>query len=167
MAEETKKEVKTQVKEEAKKKRKIGEVFSDYKTNSNIADAEITKMNLIKKINTLEIGMYSKEYIEIKEIWYFEKFLRDRFQFGQVHMILQYEELKERNTALQATVDSQAARVGALEKQLAQLRADYDSLKLARMVTITDGDMETAQKRVARLIRQVDKCITLLGESDK
>ena len=39
-------------------------------------------------------------------------------------MILQYEELKERNTALQATVDSQAARVGALEKQLAQLRAD-------------------------------------------
>ena len=82
-------------------------------------------------------------------------------------MILQYEELKERNTALQATVDSQAARVGALEKQLAQLRADYDRLKLARMVTITDGDMETAQKRVARLIRQVDKCITLLGESDK
>ena len=78
--------------EETKKKRKISEVFSDYKTNSNIADAEITKMNLIKKINTLEIGMYSKEYIEIKEIWYFEKFLRDRFQFGQVHMILQYEE---------------------------------------------------------------------------
>ena len=25
--------------------KKIGEVFSDYKTNSNIADAEITKMN--------------------------------------------------------------------------------------------------------------------------
>ena len=79
-------------------------------------------------------------------------------------MILQYEEL---NTALQATIDSQAAKVDALEKQLAQLRADYDSLKLARMVTITDGDMETAQKRIARLIRQVDKCITLLGESDK
>lgn len=82
-------------------------------------------------------------------------------------MILQYNELKERNTALQATIDSHAAKVDALEKQLAQLRADYDCLKLARMVTITDGDMETAQKRIARLIRQVDKCITLLGESDK
>ena len=33
-----------------KKSKKIGEVFSDYKTNSNIVDAEITKMNLIKKI---------------------------------------------------------------------------------------------------------------------
>ena len=72
--------------------KKIGEVFNDYKTNSNIADAEIIKMNLIKKANTLEISMDSKEYIEIKEIWYFEKFLRERFQFGQVHMIIQYQE---------------------------------------------------------------------------
>ena len=39
--------------QEPKKSRKIGDVFSDYKTNSNIADAVITKMNLIKKINTL------------------------------------------------------------------------------------------------------------------
>ena len=81
-----------------KKSKKIGEVFSDYKTNSNIVDAEITKMNLIKKINTLEIGMHSKEYIEIKEIWYFEKFLRDRFQFGQVHMIIKYEEGVRKNS---------------------------------------------------------------------
>ena len=72
--------------------KKVSEVFNDYKTNSNIADAEIIKMNLIKKINTLEIGIDSKEYIEIKEIWYFEKFLRERFQFGQVHMMIQYEE---------------------------------------------------------------------------
>ena len=78
--------------QEPKKSRKIGDVFSDYKTNSNIADAMITKMNLIKKINTLELGMASDEYIEIKEIWYLEKFLRERFQFGQVHMIITYAE---------------------------------------------------------------------------
>ena len=84
-------ETNTKLKEK-QKSRKIGSVFSDYKTNSNIADAEITKMNLLKKINTLEIDMTSKEYIEIKEIWYFEKFLRERFQFGQVHMIIKYEE---------------------------------------------------------------------------
>ena len=71
--------------QEPKKSRKIGDVFSDYKTNSNIADAVINKMNLIKKINTLELGLSSDEYIEIKEIWYLEKFLRERFQFGQVH----------------------------------------------------------------------------------
>ena len=91
MSNEIPKEPVSQV-ENKDKKRKIGDIFCDYKTNSNIADAEIKKMNLIKKINTLEIEMYSKEYIEIKEIWYFEKFLRDRFQFAQVHMIIKYEE---------------------------------------------------------------------------
>ena len=75
-----------------KKCKKTCEIFSDYKTNSNIADAEIKKINLIKKQNILEMEISSKEYIEIKEIWYFEKFLRERFQFGQVHMIIKYEE---------------------------------------------------------------------------
>ena len=74
------------------KTRKIEEIFSDYKTTSNIADAQITKMNLNKKLNTLEIGLYSDEYIEIKEIWYFEKFLRERFRFGQVHILINYKD---------------------------------------------------------------------------
>ena len=78
--------------EQKHKSRKIGDVFSDYKTNSNIEDAEIARMNLLKKINTLEIEMQAKEYIEIKEIWYFEKFLRQRFQFEQVHIKIKYAE---------------------------------------------------------------------------
>ena len=74
------------------KTRKIEEIFSDYKTTSNIADAQITKMNLNKKLKTLEIGLYSDEEIEIKEIWYFEKFLRERFRFGQVHILINYKD---------------------------------------------------------------------------
>ena len=86
----------TKTKETAiKKSRIIGDIFSDYKTNSNIADAEIMKMNLIKKNNTLEIEMEADEYIDIKEIWYLEKFLRERFQFGQVHMIIKGEICQE------------------------------------------------------------------------
>ncbi len=78
--------------EQKHKSKKIGDLFSDYKTNSNIEDAEIARMNLLKKINTLEIEMQAKEYIEIKEIWYFEKFLRQRFQFEQVHIKIKYAE---------------------------------------------------------------------------
>ena len=74
------------------KSKRISEVFSDYKTNSSIADVEILKLNLLKKQNILEIEVYAKEYVEIKEVWYFEKFLRERFQFGQVHIIIKYEE---------------------------------------------------------------------------
>ena len=79
-------------------------------------------------------------------------------------MILQYKDLKDEIAALNANVKEQQARIGQLEAQLAQQRSDYDSLKMARMVEITNGDMEKAQKRLAKLIRDVDKCITLVSE---
>ena len=70
----------------------IGEVFSDYKTDSNIKDAIINSINLIKKANVLELNISSNEYIEIKELWYLEKFLKERFQFSNVDMKISYFE---------------------------------------------------------------------------
>lgn len=88
----------------------------------------------------------------------------DLFTTRVRQMILQYNELKQRNAALDAKVAEQNGRISQLETQLAQLRASYDNLKVARMVEITDGDMASAQKRLAKLIRDVDKCITLVSE---
>ena len=68
----------------------IGEVFSDYRTDSNIKDAIINSINLIKKANVLELNISSNEYIEIKELWYLEKFLKERFQFSNVDMKISY-----------------------------------------------------------------------------
>lgn len=79
-------------------------------------------------------------------------------------MILQYGELKEQNRTLSITVEKLRAEVDSLGEQLRQQRDDYNSLKIARMVEITDGDMATAQKRLAQLIRDVNKCITLISE---
>ena len=64
----------------------IKEIFSDYQTNSNILDTKIKGLNLIKKSNVLELCLYSEQYIEIKELWYFEKYLRERFQFQNVEI---------------------------------------------------------------------------------
>lgn len=88
----------------------------------------------------------------------------DLFTTRVRQMILQYNELKEQNSTLNATIDEQAARISKLEAQIVQMRNDYNSLKMARMVEITDGDMESAQKKLAKLIRDVDKCITLISE---
>ena len=60
----------------------ISEVFSDYKTENIIKQAKILELNLIKKANVLEIDLESENYLEIKELWYFEKFLKERFQFS-------------------------------------------------------------------------------------
>ena len=70
----------------------IGEVFSDYKTESNIKKANIKLVNLIKKDNILEINLQNDEYIEIKEIWFFEKFLKERFAFNKIEMKIEYTE---------------------------------------------------------------------------
>ena len=79
-------------------------------------------------------------------------------------MILQYEALKNQNDELYALVDQREQEIKQLQGELSQAEADYNSLKMAKMLEVTDGDMETAQKRVAKLIRDVNKCITLLSE---
>lgn len=79
-------------------------------------------------------------------------------------MILQYEALKKENDELYALVGQREQDIKQLQGELSQAEADYNSLKMAKMLEVTDGDMETAQKRVAKLIRDVNKCITLLSE---
>ncbi|MCI7340796.1 MAG: hypothetical protein MSH51_01955 [Prevotella sp.] len=80
-------------------------------------------------------------------------------------MILQYNETKNENAELYAMVDERDSRIKELEAKLEQARRDYEMLKMAKMLEVTDGDMESVQKRVSRLIRDVNKCITLLSES--
>ncbi len=78
------------------KTKKVGEIFSDYKTNANIKYAEVRGLNVIKKTNTLQVVLYLDEYIEIKETWYFENFLKERFQFEHTDVEIQYHEKVEK-----------------------------------------------------------------------
>ena len=70
--------------------RKLKDIFKDYETRANIQEAYITALNVNKKNNTLGIILHTDEYIEIKEIWYFEKFLIERFSFSHIDMKIQY-----------------------------------------------------------------------------
>ncbi len=84
---------------------------------------------------------------------------------AKVHqLILQYQEVKKENDELYGIVDERDREIKKLKAQLVQRQHDYDSLKMAKMVEISEGDMEGAQKRITKLIRDVNKCITLLSE---
>ncbi len=80
----------------SEKAKKVEEIFSDYKTNSNLKYAEVRSLNMIKKTNTLQVMLYLDEYIEIKEIWYFENFLQQRFQIEHIDVTIQYHEKVEK-----------------------------------------------------------------------
>ncbi|MBR1469050.1 MAG: hypothetical protein IJ605_02905 [Prevotella sp.] len=79
-------------------------------------------------------------------------------------MILQFKEMKTENADLCAKVEERDARIKELEAQLTQAHGDYESLKMAKMIEISDRDLEGAQKRLSKLIRDINKCITLLSE---
>lgn len=78
-------------------------------------------------------------------------------------MILQYKETVQENKRLAEMLDEKDKKVEQLQKSLVQAQRDYDSLKMAKMLEVTDGDLETAKAKVAKIIRDINKCITLLN----
>ncbi len=88
----------------------------------------------------------------------------DRFATRVRQMILQYHDVVKENGELYAMVDERDAQIRKLDAQVRQLQNDYNALKMARMLEVSDQDLDMAKKKVSKLIRDVDKCITLLSE---
>lgn len=78
-------------------------------------------------------------------------------------LILQNRDLRKENEELYAMVDGRDKEIARQKDVIERLQHDYDSLKMARMMQVTDGDVAEARKRVNGLIRDVNKCITLLS----
>lgn len=87
-----------------------------------------------------------------------------KFQTRVRQMILRFQELKKENEELYAMLDKSEKDIESLRTQLAQSTNDYNSLKMAKMIEITDGDLENTKARLSKLIREVNKCITILKD---
>lgn len=86
------------------------------------------------------------------------------FQTRVRQMILRFQEIKKENKELHALVIKQENAIASLKNQLNQAEHDYQSLKMAKMMEITDNDLEGAKARLAKLIRDVNKCIAVLSD---
>jgi predicted nucleic acid-binding Zn-ribbon protein len=86
------------------------------------------------------------------------------FQTRVRDLIRRFQQLKKENEELYAMVGESEEKIKKLEARISQAERDYQSLKMARMVEITDGDLEGAKNRLARLIREVNKCIAVLSD---
>ena len=82
-------------------------------------------------------------------------------------MILRFQELKKENEGLHALVEKNEQDIKTLQARLTQADNDYQSLKMAKMMEITDGDLESAKARVAKMIREVNKCIAILNDEQE
>ena len=72
--------------------KKIKEIFSDYKNNSQMLECYISKIGINKKTNKLTIILTTNNFVQIKDMWDFEKYLMERFQIKDIEMIYNYEE---------------------------------------------------------------------------
>ena len=61
-------------------------------------------------------------------------------------------------------LENQESEIKRLKSILEQTKRDFESLKMAKMMEISDGDIDAAKKRISGLIKEVNKCITLLSE---
>ncbi len=86
------------------------------------------------------------------------------FQARVRQMILRFQQLEKENNELYGMVDKQEKDIAELKRRLEEKTHEYDSLKTARMIGISSGDIASAKDRLARLIRDVNKCITVLTE---
>jgi 2',3'-cyclic-nucleotide 2'-phosphodiesterase (5'-nucleotidase family) len=82
-------------------------------------------------------------------------------------MILRFQELKKENVRLYASVENSKKEIAALSDKLEQQQNDYNSLKMAKMIEITDGNLTNAKDRLSKLIRDVNKCIAILSDENQ
>jgi TolA-binding protein len=82
-------------------------------------------------------------------------------------MILRFQELKKENKSLYEMLQKNEQDMNQLRQQLEQQQSDYNSLKMAKMIEITDGDLTGAKDRLSKLIRDVNKCIAILSDENQ
>ncbi len=86
------------------------------------------------------------------------------FQTRLRQLLLRFQEIQKENKALSAEVESSRKTIQELQQKMEQKQHDYDSLKMAKMMEITDGNLSDAKARLSRLIRDVNKCIAILSD---
>lgn len=86
------------------------------------------------------------------------------FQTRVRQMLLKLQQLKKENDELYGMVDRSEKEIERLRGELEQKSKEYDTLKMMKMVEVSDGDIEKTKNRLAKLIRDVNKCIAILSE---
>ena len=78
-------------------------------------------------------------------------------------LILAYQELKAENAELWTMVEKKEGELEAMKAEVNLHKQNYANLKLAKMIEVNDSELKDAKQRLAKLVRDVDKCIALLN----
>lgn len=71
--------------------------------------------------------------------------------------------LQRENAELYEELENKDAEMLALRQQATLYKKEYDNLKLAKMIEISDSDLKDAKQKITNLVREVNYCINLLN----
>lgn len=77
-----------------------------------------------------------------------------------------YKSLRQENDSLRDVIQTRDDTIKSLNARLEASREDYDNLKTAKMMVISDGDLQSARQRLKRLVREVNRCMELLKKEE-
>lgn len=78
-------------------------------------------------------------------------------------MISVIEKLKAENSALRTEIEQVKDSLKNKELDCHGLNVKYENLKLAKVIQLSGSDLHDAKIKVNRIVREIDKCISLLN----
>ena len=85
------------------------------------------------------------------------------FEANVRQVIAQYRVLKQENADLYTELESKEEEIKKLKAEVTQSKNDYNNLKLAKMIEISDADIKESKMKITRLVREINKCISMLS----
>ena len=92
-----------------------------------------------------------------------EKLQIKSFEAKVRQVIAQYRVLKQENADLYTELESKEEEIKKLKAEVTQSKNDYNNLKLAKMIEISDADVKESKMKITRLVREINKCINMLS----
>lgn len=79
-------------------------------------------------------------------------------------LISRTKEQKAKNAELSEIIRKKDEEIKTLKQKISEQEQKYNNLITAKMLNITDCNIDEVKKQINNLIRTVDNCITLLNE---
>lgn len=78
-------------------------------------------------------------------------------------VLAKFSVLRKENDDLYSEIEKKDEEIKSLRQQLDERTRDYNNLKLAKMIEISDTDIKESKMKITRLVREINKCINILS----
>ena len=77
-------------------------------------------------------------------------------------LIFEYKHYKEANEKLARELQEKEELLKKLQKDCSDIQNDYNNLKQAKILSLSDNNIQETKDRISRLVREIDRCIEAL-----